>query len=116
MTHTKIMIAIAHDDVAPRFDLAVEAVIAEAENGAVADEPRLLLLSEPSGDEMCALAVRESVDTVICGGIDDVHYEYLAWKKIGVIDGVIGPYQEAIESLLDGRLAAGDVLPGAKAE
>ena len=109
----KVLIAIAGNDVAARFDLAAEAVIAQTEKGVAPDEPRLLVLAEPSGDELSGLAVRETVDTVICGGIDELHYEYLTWKKINVIDGVIGPYQEALAALLEGRLAPDAILPGA---
>lgn len=111
----KVMIAISNTDVAPRFDLTVEAVIAEVENGSIAGEPRVLLISEHSGDELCGLAVNEGVDTVICGGIDEVHYEYLGWKKMSVIDGVIGPYQQALELFIEGRLKANMILSGAAA-
>lgn len=109
----KVMIATAHDSVAARFDLTVEAVIADVADGGVSGSPRELLLSEPSGDELCALAVSETVDVVICGGIDEVHYDYLLWKKIRLIDGVIGPYREALQLLAHDRLKANAVLPGA---
>jgi len=50
---------------------------------------------------------------VICGGIDEVHYEYLAWKKIRTIDGIIGSYQEALRLLLRDKLSANMIVPGA---
>ncbi|MEK6535924.1 MAG: hypothetical protein AABZ63_00350 [Actinomycetota bacterium] len=109
----KVMIAIFRNDVAPRFDLTVEAVFVQLENGSIIGEPRELLLSEPSGDELCGLAVSEAADLVICGGIDEVHYEYLNWKKIRIIDGIIGPYQVALELLLQDRLAPNAIMPGA---
>ncbi|MBI5870752.1 MAG: hypothetical protein HZB44_07335 [Actinobacteria bacterium] len=108
----KVMIAISGSDVAPRFDLTVEAIIVQVENGELTHEPRELVLSEPSGDELCGLAVSEAVDLVVCGGIDEVHYEYLAWKKIRIVDGVIGSYIEALDFLREDRLAAGTILPG----
>ncbi|MHB9111563.1 MAG: NifB/NifX family molybdenum-iron cluster-binding protein [Thermoleophilia bacterium] len=108
----KVMIAISGSDVAPRFDLTVEAIIVQMENSELIHEPRELVLSEPSGDELCGLAVSEAVDLVVCGGIDEVHYEYLAWKKIRIIDGVIGLYVEALDFLREDRLAAGTILPG----
>jgi len=110
------MIVISHRDVAPRFDLAMEVAIAEIENGALTREPRMLVLSEPSGDELCGLADRESVDLVICGGIDQVHQDYLGWKKIGVIEGIIGPYSEALDSYIEGGLESNAILPGADAK
>lgn len=109
----KVLIAIAGDSVAPRFDLTVEAIIADVVDGGVSCEPRELLLSESSPDELCALAVSETVDVVICGGIDEVHYDYLLWKKIRLIDGVIGSYREALKLLAQDRLTANSVLPGA---
>jgi len=109
----KVMIAVTGTDVAPRFDLTVEALIVVVENGKIQAEPRELVLSEPSGDELCALAVSEAVDLVICGGIDEVHYEYLAWKKIRTIDGIIGPYQEAVRLLLKDKLSANTIVSAA---
>lgn len=111
----KIMIAISQNAVAPRFDLAMEAVIAESRNGSLTGDPRVLLISEPSGDELCALAVGEAADIVVCGGIDQVHHDYLVWKKISVIDDVIGPHEEALRRLLKGKLTPGMILPGAVA-
>ncbi len=108
----KVMIAISGGDVAPRFDLTVEAIIVDVENGEISHEPRELVLSEPSGDELCALGVGEGVELVICGGIDEVHYEYLSWKKIRIIDGVIGPYQEALKLLGKNALAPNAILSG----
>ncbi|MDO8736140.1 MAG: hypothetical protein Q7K29_03555 [Thermoleophilia bacterium] len=108
----KVMIAVSGVDVAPRFDLTVEAIIVQVENGELTHEPRELVLSEPSGDELCGLAVSESVELVICGGIDEVHYDYLAWKKIRIIDGVIGPYVRALDLLREDNLSANTILPG----
>jgi len=108
----KVMVAILNEDVAPRFDLTVEAIIAEVEDGKLTHKPRELVLSEPSGDELCGLAVSEAVDLVVCGGIDEVHYEYLNWKKIRIIDGVIGPYQKALELLKRNRLKPNMVIHG----
>lgn len=90
--------------------MTVEVVIIEVDDGVVFPEPRELLLSEPSGDELCALAVNEAVDLVVCGGIDEVHYEYLVWKKITLIDGVVGPYQEALKLIADGLLAPNAIV------
>lgn len=109
----KLMIVISNTDVAPRFDLTVEAVIVEMEKNVPVGKPRVLLISEPSGDELCALAVNEGVNTVICGGIDDVHFEYLAWKKIMVIDGIVGPYEQSLELFSSNRLEPNAILPGA---
>lgn len=109
----KILIAIQGDDVAPRFDLTREALIAWVEGGKLTGEPRIVLLPGSSGEELCGHVIKENMSHVVCGGIEDVHFQYLAWKKIKVIDGVIGPYQEALEALLHNRLRPWSVLPGA---
>lgn len=110
----KVLIAIMDNDVAPRFDITVEAVIAELDEGTAASDPRVLVLSEPSGDELCALAVSEGVDVVICGGIDEVHYDYLQWKNIRVVDGVIGAYAAALDLLERNELLPDAILSGTK--
>jgi len=109
----KILITIHGDDIAPRFDQTREALIAQAEGGSIIDEPRIILLPGTSGEELCGHIIKENMSHVVCGGIEDVHFQYLAWKKIKVIDGVIGPYQEALEALLADRLQPWSVLPGA---
>ncbi|MHB8790495.1 MAG: NifB/NifX family molybdenum-iron cluster-binding protein [Desulfobulbaceae bacterium] len=112
----KILITIQGDDVAPRFDLTREALIAHAEGGELLDEPRIILLPGSSGEELCGHIIKENMSHVVCGGIEDVHFQYLAWKKITVIDGVIGPYHQALEELLHDRLIPWSVLAGAARE
>ena len=106
----RILIAIQGEDVAPRFDLATEVCIAEVENGALRNEPRIMLLPVASGDELCALILRETVTMVICGAIEEAHYQYLIWKKVTVIDGIIGPYRLALQWIGNGRLRPGNIL------
>ena len=108
-----ILITLQADDVASRFDLATEVIIAGLENGKVQAGARTLLLSGPSGEELCGLIIKEDISIVICGGIEELHYDYLVWKKIKIIDRVIGPSSEALEWVLEDRLKAGTVLPGA---
>lgn len=104
----KILVAIRLTDVAPRFDLTAEVLIAEARDGAIHGEPRTIILPTLSADELCSLIIREGATTVVCGGIEESHYQYLSWKKIRVIDGVIGPAAEVL-----GLLLRGDLKPGA---
>lgn len=109
----KILITIQGDDVAPRFDLTREALIARAEGGKLIQDPRIILLPGTSGEELCGHIIKENMSHVVCGGIEDVHFQYLSWKKIKVIDGVIGPYQEALDALLHNRLRPWSILTGA---
>lgn len=112
----KAMVAVLKKDIAPRFDLTLEAVFVDIKAGKVKGEPRTILISRPSGEDLSALAVKEGVDVVVCGGIDEVHYDFLVWKEIRVIDGVIGPFDEALEVLAAGSLEPNAILAGAKAD
>lgn len=97
--------------IAPRFDLAVEVLIVEGDAaGAVVGEPRMVLLPGPSADELCALILKEGVGLVVCGAMEESHFQYLSWKKVQVLDRVIGPWQQAMERALAGRLKPGEVL------
>jgi predicted Fe-Mo cluster-binding NifX family protein len=109
----KILITINKDEVAPRFDLASEIQITETKAGKITGEPRLILLTGSSGEDICALAIKENISLLICGGIEDAHYQYLKWKKIKVVDGVIGPYEQALLSAMKNDLKPGAILPGA---
>lgn len=106
----KILLTLNGDNIAQRFDLATEVNIADMEEGRLAGEVRCVLLPGPSGDELCNLILKENIGTVVCGGIEDVHYQYLSWKKIRVIDRVIGPAEEALNLALGDRLKAGTVI------
>jgi len=111
----RIIIPIYKREVAPRFDLALEALIVScAEGGAGAEEERVVVLPHASAEEMCNLILAEKVDTVICGGIAEEHYQYLLWKNVRVVDSVIGPYDVALKRFLEGRLKQGEILEQAK--
>ena len=108
----KILIPISKNYVEPRFDLANEVVIARVRNGQILGEPRIILLPGATPEEICALVIKEDVSVVICGGIEEVHYQYLTWKKVKVFDSVIGLYEQALKLVLSDKLEAGTILPG----
>ncbi len=110
----KILITIRENNVAPRFDLTSEVLIALCENQEILGTPRTMLMNRPSAEDLCALIIKEGISTVICGGIEESHLKYLSWKKIQVVDSVIGPYSEALNAANAGFLKAGTILPGAK--
>ena len=110
----KILITIQNDEIAPRFDLTSEILITEIDNDRVNGEPRIILLPGTSGEDICGLAIKENISQVICGGIEDTHFQYLKWKRIKVIDGVIGPYEQALDFAISEKLKPGLVLPGAR--
>ena len=107
MKAEKILIPLFESDVAPRFDLATEALIVTGIGKSGPGEKRMVVLPRASADQLCHLIITEDVRTVICGGIEDDYYQYLIWKRIDVIDSVIGPSEEALK-----RFAAGSLVPG----
>lgn len=106
----KILITLRDDVIAPRFDLATEVLIVEAEQQRTVGSRRNILLPGPSGDELCSLIIKEDISLVVCGGIEEAFFQYLVWKKITVIDRVIGPVDEVLRLALAGKLKKGDVL------
>ena len=110
MKDRKILIPLQDDYVAPRFDLAAEVCIWTLDGkGAVTGEKELIL-PQPTARPLCHLILTESVDVVICGGIEDEYFDYLTWKKIQVIDAVIGPGRRVLDRYVRGNLASGDVV------
>jgi predicted Fe-Mo cluster-binding NifX family protein len=109
----KVLITIQKNEVAPRFDQTSEILITERDGDKVSGEPRIILLTGTSGEDICSLAIKENITLVICGGIEDTHYQYLKWKKIKVVDRVIGPYEEALNFAIKNNLKSGAILPGA---
>jgi hypothetical protein len=105
-----LLVPLLGDEVAPRFDLATEVLIARARRGRLAGEPRVVLLPGPSADELCSLVLEEGITDVVCGGIEDAHFQYLAWKKVRVVDRVIGSWEGVLRLFLTNELRAGTVL------
>jgi hypothetical protein len=50
------------------------------------------------------------VTTVVCGGIEAEHFDYLTWKQVRVIDNVIGPVAAVLDRLGHNKLECGDIL------
>lgn len=112
MTGKHVLLALCRDEIAPRFDLAAEALIAPLDPDAPAAERRHLVLAHVSGEELCDVITRAGVSAVVCGGIEEDYYHYLRWKRIDVICDVIGPSEAVLEKLLAGDLGDGDCLYG----
>lgn len=106
----RIFIPLHHEEVAPRFDLATEVLKAECSDAGDILKEKVLILPGPSAERLCHMAVTEQTHTVICGGIDQEVYDYLTWKRVVVIDDVIGPGALVLRRFLAGRLKAGDVV------
>lgn len=108
-----MLITVRGDLVAPRFDLAAEVLIATCYDQQLLEDPRSIILSEFSAEKLCDLVLKENIGVVVCGAIEEKYYQFLTWKKISVIDSVIGPHKNAMELAVINTLASGSILPGA---
>lgn len=106
---TKILIPIAADEVAPRFDLAVEVLIATCLPGGETQE-KTVVLPQASAEKLCHLILTETITCVICGAIEEEYFQFLSWKKIAVIDAVAGPWEKALIRHLNEELSSGEIL------
>lgn len=106
----KALIPLYGNDVAPRFDMATEVLIAIGDETSPQREEKIVVLSQSSSEQLCHLVLTEAVDAVICSGIEEEHYQYLTWKRVSVFDSVIGPWELALERFYQGKLRSGDIL------
>ncbi len=106
----KVLIPLYENDVAPRFDLATEVLIVTSYGKAGLENKRMVVLPRASADQLCQLIITEGIQTVICSGIEDDYYQYLTWKRIEVIDSVIGSSESALERFVEGTLKPGEIL------
>lgn len=106
----KLFIPIQGDYVAPRFDLATEVLIVRFKDKKQEGEPRTIIMERPSDEALCQMVVEENVTDLVCGGIDEVHYNFMLWKKVKVMDGVIGGWSQALEKAVLGELQEGEIL------
>lgn len=106
----KVLICLHGSCVTPRFDLTTEVLIASIGEAGEIKEERTLVLPQASAEKLCHMILTEDVQTVICGGIEEEYYQYLVWKRIQVIDSVIGPCEAALERYRTERLQPGQIL------
>ena len=112
MTGT-VLIPLAANEVAPRFDLAqavLLAVLPEEGSDERVGQTTILVLEQPSADALCDLALTRGVACVVCNGIEEEYYHYLRWKRVEVLDAVMGPVDAVLARLAAGRLKSGDIL------
>jgi len=101
----RLLVVVQDRRVAPRFDLAMEVYLAQEG----ADGGKTLILGQTSAEKLCHLIVGGDFTEVVCGGIEDEHYQYLTWKKVRVLDSVIGPLDWVLDRWRQGCLQAGDI-------
>ncbi len=106
----KMLITANDNDIAPRFDACLEVVILDAPAGKTPSEAKTLVLAEPSAEEICRIVLAENALIVLCGGIDEDHYQYLRWKRVEVFDGLIGPWEAMVQRYAAGILQPCDIV------
>ncbi len=106
----KVLIPVYGAEIAPRFDLATEVLLFFKSREKEGWDERILVVSHSSAEELCRLILKEDVEMVICGGIEDEYYQYLKWKGVAVIDSVAGPWDRIPQRLTAEDLTAGAVL------
>lgn len=106
----KVLITLHGNEVAPRFDLTTEVLIAAvAADGSVTDD-KTLVLPQSSAEKLCHMVLTEGIGVVICGAMEQEFYEYLTWKRVNVIDSVVGGYRQVLQRFCEGVLKTGDLL------
>jgi predicted Fe-Mo cluster-binding NifX family protein len=106
----KLLVTLSENDVAPRFDLTTEVLIASLEPDGAGARTRTVVLAHPSPEDLCQLILAEGIDVLICGGIEEEYYEYLTWKKVRVLDSVMGSWEQALARYKKGTLNPGAIL------
>jgi predicted Fe-Mo cluster-binding NifX family protein len=107
---TRVLICLDGNEVSPRFDLATEVLIASIGADGEVQGERVVVLPKASPEMICHMVLTESIQVVVCGGIEEEYYQYLTWKRVKLLDSVIGDCRKALELLAQGRLEAGDIL------
>lgn len=109
----KLLIPLHEDDVAPRFDLTTEVLVVELDGEGKVRDKRVLILPHPSSEKLCHLILTEGVDVLLCGGLEEEYFNYLTWKKVLVLDNIVGSSRAVIQRYIRGGLNAGDRLKSA---
>ena len=111
----RVLIPLHDGRVAPRFDLATEVLLSLLGDDGRPAEETTFVFPRASAEELCRLAVAERASVVVCNGIEQEHFEYLAWKRVEVLDRVVGGARAVLLRLSEGGLRAGDILRPEKA-
>ncbi|GAB7079931.1 NifB/NifX family molybdenum-iron cluster-binding protein [Megalodesulfovibrio paquesii] len=106
---SRLLIPLYGPEVAPRFDLATEVWIGELDPKSPERirTSTIIVLPQASAEDLCQLILKEEVEVVLCGGIEEEFYDYLQWKKIKVIDSIVALAEDAAKAWGRGELGPG---------
>ncbi len=105
---TRVMITLYKQEVAPRFDLSSEVMLAIVSSDNIVEEQKTIVLPRASAEDLCQWILAEGVTVLICGAIEDEYYQFLRWKKLSIFDNVSGDWHKAFDSFLNNCLHRGD--------
>ncbi len=105
MIRMKIAVPLFHKRISPRFDCAETFLLAIAEKGEVIDRVKLAAAEWTPGKRVDKLK-NLGVDTLICGGIDEISARGLIFDGISSFSWVTGDAEDALQILLRGELAS----------
>lgn len=106
----RVIIPLYKDEVAPRFDLATEVMIAIVSKDNTVEEQKIIVLPRSSPEDICHRILSEDIKILICGAIEEKYYHFLKWKKISIFDNVSGKWENAFNKFLNHSLNSGDLL------
>ncbi len=112
----RVMIPVYKDEVAPRFDLSTEVMIALISGENTVEEQKTIILPRSSPEDLCHRILSENVSILICGAIEDEYYQFLKWKKMSIFDNISGKWEIVFRRFLDQSLKSGDMLDQRKIE
>ncbi len=112
----KLLLPIQGDFIAPRFDLTTEIIVARFEQGKVVGDLKDFIMDSPSDEELCHMIIELNITDMVCGGIEEPHYNFLIWKKVKVIDGVIADWHTALDMAIKDGLEPGSLLNTQKSD
>ncbi len=106
----RIIIPLYKDEVAPRFDLATEVMIAIVTGKGEIEEKKNIVLPRSSPEDLCHRILSEDITVLICGAIEDEFYQFLKWKKLVIFDNIAGKWETAFSCFLKNSLSSGDFM------
>jgi uncharacterized metal-binding protein len=99
-------IALVGDRVAPRCVFAEAVLVVVLRRNAARTEATVRLADQGLLD-LAKVLSESRIDVLVCGGISNEEREFLAGRRVKIIDNVAGPVPELLEALESGMLCSG---------